>query len=737
MELSAAEVITARGVAIAVAPCKFTAVGSDTAVQLTGAITVVFARDWFCRREGSCTATGAPGRSGGHRRLTGRARPARTRHAHRARPRARRTGSVASRRARARSRGAGLRVGLAVARPRRGRARGACRAGSCDVPLANRDLGSRAREPTPVRVGREIAGADLASGGGWRSAQRPAAPRSPRRHVCKKLWSDPSVEHRGACFALDETSLTARPVQRPWPRLHLAGDSDAALYRRPGWDGDRRGSFTRVDRGAASPIARAPRGTGDARWALSGERTATRGSRRAPALARSRGRTPDRDPRGAALPGLSERGTPRRGYPSGMIWLVWCTCTAPGARDTGKRRPALECASGRERCGRGESLDNALVGTAIAWTRSRRAWPSIRVLDDASDPEGAGAQQRRLHGSGAGALGSFGRASLFPRDTRSCRREGRAAQRASSAPRSVPSLLVLAVSLASSLREDRELSSARRPCRSSSRSATRFRSSTGTSRVTPAADVGGSFLLPEADKTIVTVYVNMTQGVIGENPSRSRAMREAAEMTRTTACSLGSSSRGDRVFGARHRGALGRSLRLHAHARRLHGRPAARDRGDLMIFGIALLLVSRAAARARLASRRKTGTGFRRESFEDDGEPVARAHGPVPALASRERAHASSSSTSTKVSGSLPSCSAGTSGAAGRARRPARDRTRRPTRSQCLARRAAHAHRVQERAAVAAALERKHAALGGLEEGQRALVQRRRRARNFRHDRVS
>jgi ketosteroid isomerase-like protein len=47
-QLDAAEVVTAgSGVAIAVAPCQFTAVGSDSAVQLTGAITVVFARDWF------------------------------------------------------------------------------------------------------------------------------------------------------------------------------------------------------------------------------------------------------------------------------------------------------------------------------------------------------------------------------------------------------------------------------------------------------------------------------------------------------------------------------------------------------------------------------------------------------------------------------------------------------------------------------------------------------------------
>ena len=36
--------------------------------------------------------------------------------------------------------------------------------------------------------------------------------------------------------------------------------------------------------------------------------------------------------------------------------------------------------------------------------------------------------------------------------------------------------------------------------------------------VTPAADVGGVvFYFQKPDKTIVTVYVNMTHGVIGEN----------------------------------------------------------------------------------------------------------------------------------------------------------------------------------------------------------------------------
>ncbi len=46
-KVSAVEVLTAgSNVVIAIAPIQFTAVGTDAAVQLTGAITVVFARDW-------------------------------------------------------------------------------------------------------------------------------------------------------------------------------------------------------------------------------------------------------------------------------------------------------------------------------------------------------------------------------------------------------------------------------------------------------------------------------------------------------------------------------------------------------------------------------------------------------------------------------------------------------------------------------------------------------------------
>ena len=85
----------------------------------------------------------------------------------------------------------------------------------------------------PLVSAREIADLDRVSGGrveiGLCDAGEAALAEA--ISVCKRLWCDPTVEHRGACFALDETRLELRPQQLPWPRLHLAGESDAALDR--------------------------------------------------------------------------------------------------------------------------------------------------------------------------------------------------------------------------------------------------------------------------------------------------------------------------------------------------------------------------------------------------------------------------------------------------------------------------------------------------------------------------
>lgn len=49
--------------------------------------------------------------------------------------------------------------------------------------------------------------------------------------VCRRLWSEPVVEHHGACFDFAPVRFEPKPVQRPWPPLHIGGDGPAALRR--------------------------------------------------------------------------------------------------------------------------------------------------------------------------------------------------------------------------------------------------------------------------------------------------------------------------------------------------------------------------------------------------------------------------------------------------------------------------------------------------------------------------
>lgn len=48
--------------------------------------------------------------------------------------------------------------------------------------------------------------------------------------VCRRLWSEPVVEHHGACFDFGPTAFEPKPVQQPLP-LHVGGDGAAALRR--------------------------------------------------------------------------------------------------------------------------------------------------------------------------------------------------------------------------------------------------------------------------------------------------------------------------------------------------------------------------------------------------------------------------------------------------------------------------------------------------------------------------
>jgi probable F420-dependent oxidoreductase len=49
--------------------------------------------------------------------------------------------------------------------------------------------------------------------------------------VCKKLWSEPTVEFHGRHFSFGEIAFEPKPIQRPHPPLHIGGESQAALRR--------------------------------------------------------------------------------------------------------------------------------------------------------------------------------------------------------------------------------------------------------------------------------------------------------------------------------------------------------------------------------------------------------------------------------------------------------------------------------------------------------------------------
>src|SRR5438132_4373594 len=73
--------------------------------------------------------------------------------------------------------------------------------------------------------------------------------------VCKRLWSEETVEHHGEFFDFDAVAFEPKPVQQPWPPIHVGGESDAALRRAArlgdGWIG-----IDHTPESVAAPIKR-------------------------------------------------------------------------------------------------------------------------------------------------------------------------------------------------------------------------------------------------------------------------------------------------------------------------------------------------------------------------------------------------------------------------------------------------------------------------------------------------
>lgn len=49
--------------------------------------------------------------------------------------------------------------------------------------------------------------------------------------VCTRLWSEEVVEHHGTFFDFGPVMFEPKPIQKPWPPIHVGGESDAALRR--------------------------------------------------------------------------------------------------------------------------------------------------------------------------------------------------------------------------------------------------------------------------------------------------------------------------------------------------------------------------------------------------------------------------------------------------------------------------------------------------------------------------
>ena len=82
--------------------------------------------------------------------------------------------------------------------------------------------------------------AEIGVGAGWLEAEWHAVGLDPRTRgrrldeaieVCRRLWSEPVVEHHGEFFDFDAVTFEPKPLRRLGPPVHVGGESPAALRR--------------------------------------------------------------------------------------------------------------------------------------------------------------------------------------------------------------------------------------------------------------------------------------------------------------------------------------------------------------------------------------------------------------------------------------------------------------------------------------------------------------------------
>jgi probable F420-dependent oxidoreductase len=106
--------------------------------------------------------------------------------------------------------------------------------------------------------------AEIGIGAGWLREEWTAAGLDPATRgrrldealcVVKRLWTEPVVEHHGEFYQFGPVAFEPKPVQKPWPRIHVGGESDAA-FRRAARHGDGWLGLGHTPASIAAPLAR-------------------------------------------------------------------------------------------------------------------------------------------------------------------------------------------------------------------------------------------------------------------------------------------------------------------------------------------------------------------------------------------------------------------------------------------------------------------------------------------------
>ena len=106
--------------------------------------------------------------------------------------------------------------------------------------------------------------AEVGIGAGWLASEWRATGLEPGTRgrrldeslaVCKRLWTEDVIEHHGEFYDFEPVVFEPKPIQKPWPPIHVGGESEAAL-RRAANAGDGWFGLVHDRESVAAPIAR-------------------------------------------------------------------------------------------------------------------------------------------------------------------------------------------------------------------------------------------------------------------------------------------------------------------------------------------------------------------------------------------------------------------------------------------------------------------------------------------------